>query len=71
MFVPLMILNLMDTRPAENNFNIVYLYNLADKKEYPITDKWYDSSSPVFSADGNYLICTSASDFNPTYGALE
>ncbi len=59
------------TRPADNNFDIVYVYNLAEKKEYPVTDKWYDSSSPVFSTDGKYLIFTSARDFNPVYGSLE
>lgn len=36
-----------------------------------MTDKWYNSSSPVFSADGKYLIFSSARDFNPTYGSLE
>ena len=41
------------------------------RKEYPVTDKWYDSSSPVFSTDGKYLVFASARDFNPTYGSLE
>lgn len=59
------------TRKADNDFSIVYVYNLADKKEYPITDKWYSSSSPVFSTDGKYLIFASARDFHPTYGSLE
>ena len=44
---------------------------LADGKEYPVTEKWYDSSSPIFSSDGRYLIFTSERDFNPTYGQLE
>jgi tricorn protease len=59
------------SRVADNDYSIVYVYNIADKKEYPVTDKWYDSSSPVFSADGKYLIFSSARDFNPTYGSLE
>lgn len=59
------------SRPADNEFSIVYVYNLAEKKEYPVTDKWYDSSSPVFSTDGKYLVFTSARDFNPTYGSTE
>lgn len=59
------------TRTADNDFSIVYVFNLADKKEYAITDKWYQSSSPVFSTDGKYLIFSSARDFNPTYGSLE
>lgn len=59
------------SRPAENDFSIVYVYNIATKKEYPVTDKWYDSYSPVFSTDGKYLVFTSARDYNPTYGSLE
>lgn len=59
------------TRMGKNEINVVYVYNIAEKKEYPVTDKWYNSSSPVFSADGKYLIFSSARDFNPTYGSLE
>lgn len=59
------------TRTGDNEYSIVYVYNLADKKEYPVTDKWYNSSSPAFSTDGNYLIFASARDFHPTYGSQE
>jgi tricorn protease len=58
-------------RMAANDFNIIYLYNIADEKEYPVTDKWYDSYSPAFSADGKYLVFTSMRDFNPTYSNTE
>ncbi|MEG1648896.1 MAG: PDZ domain-containing protein, partial [Rikenellaceae bacterium] len=59
------------TRSAKNNIDIVYVYNIDERKEYAITDKWYDSSSPVFSTDGKYLLFTSLRDFNPTYGSKE
>ena len=59
------------TRDASNDFSIVYVYHLADKKEYAVTDRWYSSGSPVFSTDGKYLVFTSSRDFNPTYGAKE
>ena len=59
------------SRTASNNFSIVYVYNLAESKEYPVTDKWYDSSSPVFSTDGKYLIFSSARDFHPSYSQTE
>lgn len=59
------------SRPAGNQFNIIYVYDIAARKEYPVTDKWYESYSPVFSTDGKYLIFTSSRDFNPTYGSLE
>lgn len=59
------------TKGAENNMSVVYVYNLAQGKEYPVTEDWYDSSSPTFSADGLYLIFTSARDFNPIYSSTE
>ena len=59
------------TRTADNDYSLVYVYDIAGKKEYPVTDKWYNSSSPAFSTDGKYLIFASARDFNPTYGSLE
>lgn len=59
------------TRIAPNDFSIIYAYNLETKKEYPVTDKWYSSDSPVFSTDGKYIIFTSARDFNPIYGQTE
>ena len=59
------------TKPAANDFSVVYVYNLADRKEYPVTEKWYNSSSPAFSTDGKYLVFESDRDFNPIYGRLE
>jgi len=59
------------TRPADNQFSIIYLYNLDTKKEYPVTDKWYSSNSPEFSTDGKYLIFASSRDFDPTYSQIE
>jgi len=59
------------TRDAANQFAVIYVYNLADKKEYPVTDHWYSSGSPVFSTDGKYLVFTSSRDFTPTYGTKE
>lgn len=59
------------TKAAKNEMSVVYVYNLQTGKEIAVTEKWYDSSSPVFSTDGKYIIFTSARDFNPTYGQLE
>ena len=59
------------TRPAANEMNVVYLYNLAEGKEYPVTERWYNSGSPVFSTDGKYLIFTSDRDLNPQYSSIE
>ena len=59
------------TKSAGNEMSVIYVYNIASKKEYPVTERWYDSSSPAFSADGKYLIFTSARDFNSTYSQTE
>lgn len=59
------------TRPDKNTFSVVYVLDRTSGKEYPITEKWYNSSSPIFSADGKYLFFNSDRDFSPTYGSLE
>ena len=59
------------TRPAANEMSVVYVYNLASGKETAVTERWYDSGSPIFSQDGKYLFFTSARDFNPTYSQVE
>ncbi|MBR5906606.1 MAG: PDZ domain-containing protein [Bacteroidales bacterium] len=59
------------TRPAKNEMDIVYVYNLESGKEYPVTERWYNSSSPVFSSDGKYLIFSSDRDINPQYSRIE
>jgi tricorn protease len=59
------------TRSETNTYSVVYIYNLAEKKQYAVTDRWYESSSPVFSTDGKYLIFRSTRDFNPIYGSME
>ena len=59
------------TRPASNQMSVVYVYNLASGTEYPVTQKWYNSSSPAFSTDGKYLLFNSDRDFSPIYSRIE
>lgn len=59
------------TRSEENDMSVIYVHNLATGKEYPVTEKWYDSSSPIFSSDGKYLIFVSSRDLNPIYSRVE
>lgn len=59
------------TKAGDNNMGVVYVRNLDSGKEIPVTEKWYDSSSPVFSEDGKYLIFSSDRDFNPIYSNTE
>lgn len=59
------------SKPADNQLNILYLYNIASGKEYPVTDYWNDSSNPSFSSDGKYLLFTSQTELNPQYSQIE
>ncbi len=56
---------------GENNVSIVYIYNIAENKSYPVSSKWYDSSQPMFSDDGKYLFFTSAREFRSSYSSVE
>lgn len=59
------------TKSGANNMSVVYVYDIAAGKEYAVTEKWYDSSSPIFSTDSKYLIFNSDRDFNPIYSQTE
>ena len=59
------------TKPATNDMNVIYVYNMNTGKEYPVTEKWYNSGSPMFSADGKYLIFTADRDLSPIYSRVE
>ncbi|MBO7371221.1 MAG: PDZ domain-containing protein, partial [Bacteroidales bacterium] len=59
------------SKPADNQYGIVYVYDLSAKKEYAVTDGWYDSGNPKFSADGKFLLYTSSTEMNPTYSNIE
>ncbi len=58
-------------KPEAKGPQRIYLYSLDSKQTVPATDAWYNSSEPVFSADGKLLFFVSARSFNPTYGQTE
>jgi tricorn protease len=59
------------TRPELITKSNIYLYELASKNKYLVTDGWFDSGAPSFSDDGRYLFFTSQRDFNPIYSQTE
>ena len=59
------------TKPAKNEMNVIYVYNMESGKEYPVTERWYNSGSPTFSDDGKYLVFSADRDINPQYGRVE
>ena len=62
---------LVYTKDETNEMRVIYLYSIEQNKEYPVTERWYDSSQPAFSTDGKYLFFTSSRDFNPIYSSVE
>jgi len=58
-------------KPEEEVLNRIYLYSLERKSTIEVTDGWYASASPAFSADGQYLFFVSNRDFTPLYSAVE
>lgn len=59
------------TQPEANGMSTIWIYELATAKSHPVTDNWYASGQPAFSADGKYLLFTSRRDFNPVYSHTE
>ena len=55
----------------DNQFRVIYLYQLETKKNFSVTDKWYSSQNPAFSPDGKYLYFVSDRDFDPVYSRTE
>ena len=53
------------TKPEVACMSKIYLYSLKDQTAHELTDGWYDSSSPVFSSDGQFVFFVSDRDFNP------
>ena len=58
-------------KPDKTTQTKIYLFELATKGRFPVTDGWYDAGTPAFSNDGRFLFFTSNRDFNPTYSWTE
>ncbi|MDL1876167.1 protease [Cytophagia bacterium CHB2] len=58
-------------RQEEKAMTTLYIYSLESKKSTAVTEGWYDSGDPAFSADGKFLFFVSSRDFNPIYSWTE
>jgi len=56
---------------SENRFTVISVYEVAKGITRNITSPWFDSTDPVFSFDGKYIVFISSRDFNPVYSATE
>ena len=59
------------TKEGKNNFSIVYIYSLVQKKAFPVTENWYNSGEPIFSDNGKYLFFISNRDYNLDFSEVE
>ena len=58
-------------KPEEEKMTTVQLYSLDSKETIAVTDGWFSSYEPCFSADGKYLFIVSNRSFNPVYSNTE
>ena len=58
-------------RPEAKRMTTIQLYSVDKGTTHEVTDGWFSSGEPVFSADGKYLFFVSARTFTPTYGQTE
>ncbi len=58
-------------QPEEKGMSNIYLYGLETGATICVTDNWYESYQPMFSADGKALFFVSDRDFNPIYSQTE
>ncbi len=59
------------TKPAPNGLGTVWVYSLEQGKAIRLTDGKYSDFSPVFSADGRYLLFLSNRTFNLDMSSFE
>jgi len=59
------------TKSEENNFNSIFLYNVAKGKIHRVTSDFTEDGSPCFDDEGKYLFFASARNFDPTLGGFD
>jgi tricorn protease len=58
-------------KAAENQYEAIYLYSLADRKIAPVTTSFTHSWNPVFDPAGKYLFFFSNRDYNEVLGVFD
>jgi tricorn protease len=56
---------------AENDYSVVYLYSVADKKITPVTTSMTNSYGALFGPEGKYLYFLSDRDYNEVLGNFD
>ncbi len=56
---------------AENGFRTLFIWSAAENKSYAVSDDFWNSFSPAFSPNGDYLYFLSDREFAPQIDGLE
>jgi len=59
------------SKSLASHLRAIFVYSLAEKKTYQITDGLADAISPVFDTGGKYLYFLASTDYGPRTGWLE
>ena len=59
------------TLPRTNTASRIYIFDTKSGIAKPVTDDWYNASSPCFDTNGKYLFFSSSRTFRPIYSAVE
>jgi len=57
--------------PVSRGTDALFLFDMAKRKSYQVTDRWYPASQPLFSQDGKYLFFTSSRELRAQYSSVE
>ncbi|MBW8686276.1 S41 family peptidase [Chitinophaga rhizophila] len=58
-------------RRLNNSLQAIFLYNIADKRNYQVTDGRSEAREPVFSKNGKYLFFAASTNFAQNTGWLD
>lgn len=59
------------TRTADNQFNVIWVYDAVNKQHHQLTSEHINNFNPVFSPDGKYLYFLSNRDYNLSFSGYE
>ena len=59
------------TVPNPNGFGTIYIWSAADSKARRVTSEFFNSNSPAWDPDGNFLYFISNHDFAPLISSVE
>jgi tricorn protease len=59
------------TKRLTNQYNVIFVYSIAENKSHPLTDRMSDSRAPAWDAGGKYIYFLSNSEYALNVGWLD